>query len=374
MARYQVAVVKCDDYSRLSPAFEELKEKALISGFEEKVRGKKVLVKPNMLGSYRPEQAATTHPELVRLVVKWLRNAGALVMVGDNCGVGGYGVNERAAKASGIWEASEGAFVNVAREVVEKEIESRFFKKLVLSRPVLEADYVVSLPKLKTHSLSLFTLGIKNMFGMLAGASKGKVHNAAPRIEEFGEALSDIYRIRPPDLTIIDGVVGMDGNGPNIGRVRPIGHLFAGENAPAVDLVIAKMTGVDPKMVHHLRITAERGLGPIDLKDVEITGEHKPIRRFRLPSTLARRGFIGFFVNRYVYRAIIKSKLLLIREKCSQDRLCLKACPSGAMSWKNDYPEIDHQKCIRCMCCFELCPEGAWEIAGLLRRFTGGRV
>jgi len=373
MARFQVAVAKCDDYSRLDQAFEELKEKARLFSFAEKLRNKKVLVKPNILGTYRPERAATTHPELVRQVVRWLRSAGAQVTVGDNCGVGGYGINERAAKISGILDASEGAYVNVARDVVEKEIESRFFKKLVLSRAMMEADYIVNLPKLKTHTLSLLTLGIKNMFGMLAGASKGKVHNSAQRLEEFGEALSDIFRIRPPELTIIDGVIGMDGNGPNVGRVRPIGYLLAGENAPAVDLVVAKMAGADAKRMHHIRITGERGLGPIDLKDVEITGEHKPIPRFKLPSTLAQQGFLGFIVNRYVYRSIINSKLILNPEKCNQDRICLKACPSGAMNWKNDRPQIDYQKCIRCMCCHELCTEGAWEIAGLLRRFTGNK-
>jgi len=374
MAGYLAAIAPCDSYARLGEAFGELAEKAGLGKFAERARGKKVFVKPNMLGHYRPEQAVSTHPELVRLVVRWLRKAGAEVMVGDNCGVAGYGLNERAAKITGIAEASEGAYVNIAREVVEKEIDSRFFQKLVLSRPILDADLVVNLPKLKTHTLSLLTLGIKNMFGMVAGASKSKVHNSAPRVEEFGEALSDIFRVRPPELTIVDGVLGMDGNGPSFGRVRPIGYLLASENAAAADLVIASLAGIDPKMCHHLRITGERGLGPGSIKEVEIAGRFKPIPRFRLPSTLARQGLLGFFVNTYLYRRILKSKLVLKREKCSGDRLCVEACPSGAMSWQGDHPEIDYAKCIRCMCCFELCPEGAWKVAGLLRTFIGKQV
>ena len=374
MPRYLAAVAACDSYARLQESFAELCEKAGLEKFAARAAGKKVFVKPNMLGNYRPEQAVSTHPELVRLVVRWLRKAGAQVTVGDNCGLGGYGLNQRAARITGIEEASEGAYQNIAREVVEKEIDSRFFKKLVLSRPILEADLVVNLPKLKTHTLSLLTLGIKNMFGMVAGASKSKVHNSAPRVEEFGEALSDIFRIRPPELTIIDGVMGMDGNGPTFGRVRPFGCLVASENAAAADLLVASLAGIDPKLCHHLRITGERGLGPKTLDELEIVGSFKPIPRFRLPSTLARQGLLGFFVNTYVYRGILKSKLVLQREKCNGDRLCVESCPSGAMSWNHDHPEIDYSRCIRCMCCFELCPEGAWKVAGLLRTFIGKQV
>jgi len=373
MAKFQVAIARCDDYSKLGEAFEQIKEKASLATFEKKVRGKKVLVKPNIIGLWRPERAATTHPELVRAVVSWLRAAGGEVMVGDNCGIGGYGLNQKAAQISGIEEASEGAYVNVAKDLVEKEIDSRFFQKLVMSRPMIQADYIVNLPKFKTHAMSLLTLGIKNMFGILAGASKGMVHNAAHRLEDFGEALSDIYRFRPPDLTILDGVLGMEGNGPTAGKPRRIGCLLAGGNAPAVDLVATQMAGVNPREVHHLRITLERGLGPQTLNDVEIAGEFKTIPRFRLPVTLARNRVIGFIVNRYAYKRIIDSRLVLEQDKCNQDQLCLKACPTKAMSWKNDCPTIDHDKCIRCMCCFEVCPENAWRIAGLMERFRGIR-
>jgi uncharacterized protein (DUF362 family) len=372
MARYHAAVVNCDSYSRLDEAFSELKEKAGLAGFESKLKGKKVLVKPNMLGLYKPEQAVSTHPALVRTVVRWLRQAGATVSVGDNCGLSGYGLNQRAAKITGIEEASEGAYINIARDVIEKPVESRFFDNLIVSKPILEADLVVNLPKLKTHTLSLLTLGVKNMFGILAGGSKARSHNSAQRVEEFGEALSDIFRIRPPELTIIDGIVGMDGNGPTqMGRIRNFGMLIASENACAADLAVVKMAGIDPKMVHHLNSCAERGLGPKNFSDLEIGGNWKPIRKFKLPNTIVASGLIGFFTNRYIHGGIISSKLVLNKQKCNSDRLCVGACPSGAMSWKFDYPEIDYGKCIRCMCCFELCPEGAWNVQGLLGRVVG---
>jgi len=370
MSGFPVALTKCDGYSLLNQAFEELKEKAQLKEFEKKVSGKKVLVKPNFLGPFRPELAVTTYPELVRIVVRWLKSANAEVLVGDNAGIGGYGYNERSAKKTGILEASEGAFQNIAKEVVEKQVDSRFFKKLIVSKAVLSADYIVNLPKLKTHSLAFFTLGIKNMFGILAGASKSQVHNSAQRIEEFGEALVDIYQIRPPDLTILDGIIGMDGNGPSFGRVRPIGYLVASENALAVDLLVAKMAGAEPKLIPHLKFAMERGLGPKKSEEIEVIGEFKPIPGFRFPTTLARNRFASFFINRFIYKPIINSKLVLNPNKCNSCKNCYNACPSGAMNWKNDYPEIDYKICIRCMCCFELCEQGAWEIAGFLKRMV----
>jgi uncharacterized protein (DUF362 family) len=374
VAKYHVALSQCGDYSRLNSAFEELKEKAGFVNFEKSVRGKKVLVKPNIIGPFRREQAATTHPELVRTVVNWLCSAGAEVIVGDNCGVGGYGLNQLAAKRCGIIEASAGTYRNLAKNVRAVEVDSRFFRKLVISQAVLDADFIVNLPKLKTHALTLLTLGVKNMFGILAGTSKSRVHSTAPDLEDFGEALADIYQIRPPDLTIIDGVVGMDGNGPSHGRIRDIGYLIASHNAPSCDLVIAEMAGAEAQRVHHLRCTAERGLGPKKFAEVETSGTWEPIPRFRLPSTLIQTKFIGSAINRYFYRPIINSRLVLKEKKCNTCKNCVEACPRSAMVWNTDRPQIDQEKCIRCLCCFELCPEGAWEIKGSLRRLIGKRI
>jgi len=374
VAKYHVALSRCSDYSRLNQAFEELKEKAGLVNFEMRLPGKKVLVKPNILGPFRPEQAATTHPELVRTVVNWLCSAGAEVIVGDNCGVGGYGLNRLSAKRSGIIDAAGGMYRNLAKNVRAVEVDSRFFKKLVISQAVLDVDFIVNLPKLKTHALTLITLGIKNMFGILAGTSKSRIHSSAPDLEDFGEALADIYQIRPPDLTIIDGVVGMDGNGPSHGRIRDIGYLIASHNAPSCDVVIAEMAGVEAQRVHHLRCTAERGLGPKKFADVETSGTCEPFPQFRLPSTLVQTRVIGSAINRYLYRPIINSRLMLKEKKCTACKNCVEACPRSAMLWNTDRPQIDQEKCIRCLCCFELCPEGAWEIKGPLRRLMGKTI
>jgi ferredoxin len=191
---------------------------------------------------------------------------------------------------------------------------------------------------------------------------------------DFGEALTDIYQIRPPDLTIIDGVVGMDGNGPSHGRIRDMGYLIAGYNAPSCDIVIAHMTGVEANRVHYLRCAAERGLGPKQFSDVEISGTFEPIPRFRLPNSLVRSRRFGTAINRYVYRPIINSRLVLKKNYCNACGNCVKACPRSAMVWNSDHPQIQQERCIKCLCCFELCPEGAWKIKGRLRSFMGKAI
>jgi uncharacterized protein (DUF362 family)/NAD-dependent dihydropyrimidine dehydrogenase PreA subunit len=374
VAKYHVALSRCSGYSHLNQAFEELKERAGFVDIEKRVCGKKVLVKPNIIGPFQQEQAATTHPELVRTVVRWLCSAGAEVIVGDNCGVGGYGLNRLSAKRSGIIDASQSTYRNLAKDVKTVPVDSKFFKTMVVSQAVLDADFIVNLPKLKTHALTLMTLGVKNMFGILAGTNKSRVHSTAPGLEEFGEALADIYQIRPPDLTIIDGVVGMDGNGPSHGRIRDIGYLIASRNAPSCDVVVAEMAGVEAQRVHHLRYTAERGLGPKKFSEVDTSGTCEPIAKFRLPSTLVQTRPIGTAINRYLYRPIINSRLMLKEKKCNACKNCVEACPRSALLWSGDHPQIDQQKCIRCLCCFELCPEGAWDIKGPLRRLIGKQI
>ncbi len=374
MASHQVTIIPCREYDRMPEAFDELRASTLLADFGRGVNGKTVLVKPNILGLFEPEQAVTTHPALVATVVTWLRSAGARVIVGDNCGVGGYGLNQQAAQHSGILHAAGRAYENIARDVLNIAVDSRFFRELVVSRAVLEADFVISLPKLKTHTLTLLTGGIKNMFGMLAGTSKSMIHRCAPQPDAFGEALVDIYQVRPPDLTIIDGIYGMDGNGPSHGRIRNFGYLIAGDNAVACDLAVAHLASVSPQRIDHLRHAAERNLGPGRIRDLDLNGCWDRIPGFRLPNSLVSSRLFGRAINRHLYQPIIRSRLVLDRDKCNGCRLCMRACPILGITWSQDHPALDSQTCIRCLCCFEVCPQGAWKIQGMLARLIGRQI
>ncbi|MFO8057350.1 MAG: DUF362 domain-containing protein [bacterium] len=361
-------VVSADaSYEDLSPALEKVVEELDLSSRLSELRGKKVFIKPNMLGAFPPEKHVTTWPALVTLTVRLFRDAGAEVVVGDNCGVGGYGLNQRVANKTGIAEASEGAYENVARDTVQVDFDSRYMDSIVVSRAMLEADYLISLPKMKTHGLTLVTGAVKNMFGLVAGAGKGRAHAGAPGNKDFGRILSDIFSIRPPDLTIMDAITAMEGNGPSSGKPKQVNKLLASTNAVALDTIMCRMMGVPATEVHHIRYASQRGHGPVEPERIELWGEAPPIR-FKLPVTVHRLSCVGRFINQRFFQPLSHSKLVLDKEKCRKCKLCVDGCPTGAMTME-EYPVVNDELCIRCLCCQELCPESAWQVKGFFGRY-----
>jgi uncharacterized protein (DUF362 family)/NAD-dependent dihydropyrimidine dehydrogenase PreA subunit len=334
--------------------------------------GKRVLIKPNMLGPYPPEKGITTHPSLIRALVKSLKRRQALCWVGDNPGLQGYAANARCARICGIEEAADGCFVNLARDTVQVDLPSRFLKKLVISKPILEADIIIDVPKFKTHVQTRITGAIKNMFGILPGAEKARVHCAVPRPQDFSEMLVDIYQIRPPDLILMDAVVGMEGNGPSGKDLRAIGKILGSPNGVAIDGLMAAMMGIPPEEVDHLKVAHQRNLGPLDPAEMEIQGDWVPLKKFKMPLTYASRGVFGTLVNKILYRPQAKPRLKVNTERCTQCQVCVQHCPAGALAM-DGIPRLDEKKCISCYCCYELCSQQAIELTGLMRWITPRR-
>ncbi len=335
----------------------------------KKLRGSKVFIKPNLLGMFPRENHATTDPSLVSAMVRIVREAGARVIVGDNCGVGGYGLNEKVARHTGVFDAAMGAYKNVAQTTKLVKLHSRYLDSLVVSKDMLDADILINLAKMKTHSLTIVTGAVKNMFGLVAGAGKGKSHAAAPAAEDFGRILAEIFSIRPPELTVMDAVMAMEGNGPSAGRPKFVGRILASENAVALDAVICRIMGIRPELVHHVREASSLGHGPIDDASIEVIGSMPVNLKFKLPVTVSRFG-LSRIVNSGFFASLVRSKLVLDRDKCRRCGICKKECPTGAMEM-DDYPRINQAKCIKCLCCQELCPDAAWSVKGLMGRLQG---
>ena len=365
MARVAVSAAS---YDSVDNALREFVDTLDLGPFLAGAAGKKVFIKPNLLGYFPRENHATTDPAVVRAVVGLFIGAGAKVAVGDNCGVGGYGLNQRVAEKTGIIDAAQGTYKNVARDTVMVRLGSGYLDSLAVSRDMLEADILVSLPKMKTHSLTIITGAVKNMFGIVAGGGKGRSHAAAPGLKDFGRMLADIFSIRPPDLTIMDGIMAMEGNGPSKGRPIHAGLLLASRNAVALDAVACRIMGIEPERVHHVREASLLGLGPIERDSIEVIGA-PPRLKFKLPVTVDRFR-LGRIVNRGFFGRLVQSRLVLDPEKCRKCGLCREGCPAGAMSMTG-YPSINEKTCIKCLCCHELCPESAWDLKGLMGRMQG---
>lgn len=319
-----------------------------------------VLIKPNLLGGFSPENHVTSHPSLVRALVSYCLSHDLTVTVGDNP-AGSHNILEKAQKA-GIYQAAQGHFTPLTKGK-DVPVASSYFSTLVVSEKVLSAPYILNVPKFKTHLQTIITGAIKNMFGILPGEEKSMIHSRARSLREFSRALVDVYRIRPPDLSIMDAVVGMEGNGPSSGHPRHIGKVLASDNGVELDAVMAHMMGLDPEKIPMLSYAQEQGLGEISLSSIEIEGTPTPLPSFAVPS----KGLVSFITplsSRYYDFLAIKPHLQ--KSACVRCGECAEKCPVSAITME-EYPVIDRERCVSCFCCVELCEHQAMQVPSRAR-------
>jgi uncharacterized protein (DUF362 family)/Pyruvate/2-oxoacid:ferredoxin oxidoreductase delta subunit len=323
------------------------------------MRGKKVLIKPNVLRTSEAKEAVVTHPAVLRAVVEKVETMNpSSIVVGDNPGLFNYGANEEAFEKTGLTKAAKGYYRNIGNDSVKVDFNPDFMPTVSLSRVVLESDIIISLPKFKTHGLTVVTGAIKNSYGFLPGALKAKLHKAAGSPDRFNEMLVDVFRLRVPDFFVVDAIVGMEGNGPASPDLRDIGLLLASDNAVAVDAVIATMMGCEPGRLRFLQKAREMGLGDYDLNTIEVIGELKKLPDFKLPPLGGEA-----IMHNPAMQEIIHSRTILKPQAdpalCTSCGTCIDHCPVSALSMDGDLPVADADMCISCFCCQEMCPEKA---------------
>lgn len=322
-------------------------------------QGKKVLIKPNVLRASEAKEGIVTHPEVLRAVVEKVeRMRPATIVVGDNPGLFSYGANEECFKKTGLMEAAKGYYQNIGNDSLKIAFNDDFMSTVIISQAVLDSDIVISLPKFKTHGLTVMTGAIKNSYGFLPGAQKAMLHKAAGSPIRFHEVVVDVFRLRVPDLFIVDAVVGMEGNGPASTDLRSIGLILASDNAVAMDAIIASMMGCEPGRLRFLQKAKEAGLGDYDLSTIEVIGEFKQLPDFKLPPL----GGEVTFQNEAI-QAMIYARTLLRPQTdpalCTYCGTCVDHCPVSALSIHDNLPRVDPDKCIACFCCQEICPQQA---------------
>lgn len=327
--------------------------------FPMNLKGKKVLIKPNVLRASKAKEAIVTNPAVLRAVVEKVESMEpASIVVGDNPGVVSYGANEESFKITGLMDAAKGYYQNIGNESQKVEFDPDLMAQVSVSQAVLDADAIISVPKFKTHGLTILTGAIKNSYGFLPGAQKAKLHGLSGGPERFHELMVEVFRLRVPELFIVDAVVGMEGNGPASPDIREIGQILASDNAVAIDAVMATMMGADPNSLHFLHKAKEAGLGDFDMKSIEIIGELKQITDFKLPPARGE----GILQNTAIQEILLSRTLMRPTadpDLCTSCENCVEQCPVSALSMNNDLPEVDSDICIACFCCQEICPEKA---------------
>ena len=353
----KVSVVKCDSYDE-GLVLQKVREALDLIDFKVK-QGTNVLIKPNALMGKVPEEAVTTHPAIISAVCRILKEKKCNISIGESAGFMVSGGTDYALEKSGIKKVAEkynAKLINFDKsEIVLKKIDGKILKKIYVPNPVLNAEFIINLPKLKTHTLVGYTGAVKNMFGIIAGGKKAYYHKTCGNQKKFSDLLIDIYLARKPDLNIMDGIVGMEGNGPSAGKIKKTGVIIASRSGIALDFVAEKIIGFGGDDIQTNTALIRRNLKP----EIEIRGEknirvsyEKPIKTFR--------GRLEFLMK--VFYIIINPRIRINHKKCRKCLACMKSCPANAISFVNGKIEINKNKCIMCYCCHEMCPESAIEV------------
>ncbi|RTZ93850.1 MAG: (4Fe-4S)-binding protein [Deltaproteobacteria bacterium] len=320
-----------------------------------------VLIKPNCLSAKPPGTAVTTHPVVLEAVIQILLDRGCRITIGDSPALQRL---ETVAKKSGVLPLLDRYPVRLQEldDPVEiKGPEEGLFKRFEVSRHCFEFDHIINVAKFKTHSMMGLTLCVKNLFGCIPGRKKAAWHLAIGEDRSrFARMLAELAASLPVDFHLLDGIVGMEGNGPGNGTPVQLGVLLGGENAPAVDAVATRLIGMDPLALPTSRAAAEMGTGPARTEEITLTGD--PFPRLPLPFRLpepARTdwGLPGIF--RGLLRRFFLPYPTINSTRCKKCLDCTRVCPTGAVTGKGGRVVIRESGCIRCYCCQEVCPEDA---------------
>lgn len=361
----KVSITRCPDYSRIDLG----QLLAPLGGIQAFVKpGQKVLIKPNALLGKTPDDAVTTHPALIAAVIREVKKAGGIALVGDSPGNAHSNV-PHTMEQTGIKQAAKEAggiliyFQQQGVVAVPSPSGNKRLPTLMIAKPALEADVVINLPKLKTHNLTQYTGAIKNMFGVVPGFNKTSFHAAHPRPRDFAESIVDVFQAVKPALSIMDAVVGMEGPGPSSGSPRKFGALLAAADAVALDAVCSDLIGYKPAEIFTTAAAARRQLGEMDLAKIEVVGPRlDELRQADWKKAFNVQGVVNWLPDFIVNLAgpIVRQLTIypaIDQVKCVQCLACFHNCPAQTIIHDQAAKVvwIDKKNCISCFCCHELC-------------------
>lgn len=331
--------------------------------------GQRVLLKPNLLLPVSPERAITTHPTVIEAMIELVREAAGEPFIIDSPGGplhNPLGMN-RLYRDTGLREMAERTDVPLRRDATAIQVSNPdgvLIKRLDLLEVWQEADVVIALPKLKTHSLTTITGAMKILFGLVPGLTKPGYHAKLPDVDRFCDMLLDIVARIQPALFVMDGVLGLEGDGPGLqGRPRQVGALLASQDAVAMDAVACQIMGLEPDHLPLFRAAARRGWWPIEVTIQGAPVVDVAVPDYELPASsqaTARRdgrGWISQLMTRSLTPLPVPKP-----ERCTACGTCVRSCPQEAITIVDHLAVVDQNSCIRCYCCHEICPEAAIDL------------
>lgn len=332
-----------------------------------------VLLKPNLLMKRKPEEATTTHPAVVAGIIECLHEIGIKkIVIADSPG----GLYTRQA-LSGIYQASgmeqvagkynvrlNQDFTSYEQSVING-VKSHSF---MLINPVKEADFIINIAKLKTHTMTTLSGAVKNLFGTIPGLMKPELHFRFPDKGDFSNMLLDLCETIKPDLCIVDAIVSMEGDGPSGGKPRDTGLILGGYSPYNLDVALCGLIDLELTDVPTVDNAIKRGLSVANINTLCIVGDClMPIKDYQMPSS-KQIDFLGHVPK--IFRGILKpfcdtfltTKPVIHRKKCIGCGKCAESCPAKTIIIEDKKAVIKYDKCIKCFCCHEMCPPKAIDI------------
>jgi uncharacterized protein (DUF362 family)/ferredoxin len=371
MGNRQVAVLGCANYDQVKVT--QRVERLLSSLDLPDLSGKRVLIKPNILIDAHPRRAVTTHPSVVAAAADYVIKAGGTPVIGDSPSIQRSGFVPKSCGIQAVCDELKVPWVDFTAKSVRIPVPNGVKQKsFTVTEEATSADLIINLAKLKTHQLMYMTGAVKNIFGLISSVSKSPYHLKFSDRMDFADMLIDLNDAVTPAVHLIDGIIGMEGEGPSNGRPVKTGVLIASRDPYLADLAGLEVMGEDPHAVPVMKRALQRGkIEDLDITHVEMIFED--VRSFRSPGfqlvpKSGKKGFSSIVLSHL--RRLLPAQPhpdpapFINQEKCITCMACYQICPADAII-KEQKPvrlTVDERICIRCYCCHEVCPVGAISI------------
>lgn len=381
MSKTVVAIQKCQNYelNELLPVIRELCEAARMPD----PKGKKVLLKPNLLSDSPPEKAITTHPVVLQALIRYLKERGAAeIFVGDSPGVQGSAFYPHHSGIGEVCEAEEVAWVDFGLDPIMTTLPYTSGHKVPLPNILTSVDLIFSVAKLKTHQLMYQTGAVKNLFGLIPGLHKSHCHLLFPHRDTFASLLAGLYATVSPHFALLDAIVSMEGPGPGGGTPRHTGLLLASCDSTAVEVSQSIIMDYQvmsiplTRELHNLKLTSWEKVSdigyPLLAASSLVIPDFQKIDQSKRSNLLW--SMLGPRLTRYVRLRSQKRepKPLFNHTLCTGCNRCVRICPAQALILNSEHKAVcDYHNCIRCYCCHEVCPEHAITIENATEGSSG---
>ena len=377
MKKSKVILLPCNSY-REEIVYNSLKKGLeLLGGIQSLVdKEEAILLKPNLLKKAEVDRAVITHPAVVGMFARILREEGYKdIILADSCGNGSTSKVIHGTGMDTYLEELNIPAVDYSKGTKVEYPEGIQAKEFIIPEELLERDCVISICKMKTHALERITGAVKNSYGFIYGFHKAKGHTHYPSADSFARMLVDLNQYVKPRLYIMDGIVAMEGNGPGSGEPVPMNVMLMSEDPVALDSVFCRLIHLKPQLVPTNYHGEKMGLGTWSEEQIELV---TPEGEITLNDAVAQFGNPYFDVDRKMIRHggwerlakalnIFQKKPYIDENKCVCCGICVNSCPvpDKAVNFRRgrkNPPSYDYKKCIRCFCCQEMCPEKAISV------------